>query len=198
MPPAQRLPDSHLNPPRPGARPRDPSRSPGARAARASLAAAVLCLLSACHGGSGRDTEAIQALVRREVDAINGKDLAALSGIWSQDKSILLFDVPPPGRFRGWDAICRLFKDFFDKFSEIHLAIDRVQIEARGDLAYATYDWTLSGRMGDYAVDDRGRATAIYRREKEGWRLVHENYAPVPPGLAGQTRDAAQAPEGVK
>jgi ketosteroid isomerase-like protein len=156
------------------------------------MAAVLLCLLPACHGARGRDTEAIQSLVRREVEAINAKDLAALSGIWSQDKSILLFDVPPPGRFRGWSAIGRLFKDFFDRFSEIHLTVDRVQIEARGDLAFATYDWTLSGRMGDYAIDDRGRVTSIYRREKEGWRLVHENYSAVPPGLAGQPGDAGE------
>src|SRR5207245_7775976 len=129
---------------------------------------------------------AVRSLVARETAATNAKDLKALGEIWSQNKGILLFDVPPPGRFQGWDKVGRLFKDFFERFSEIHLSVGNVQVEVSGRMAYATYDWMMTGRMGDYAVDDRGEATAIYRKEDGSWRLVHAHYSSVPPALADQ------------
>jgi len=172
------------------------------RAERLAAAAGRLFLLlplllpAACGSSPQADAEAIRSLVRREVEAINKKDLKTLSEVWSQDKGILLFDVPPPGRFQGWETVGRLFKDFFDRFSEIHLTIDRLEVEAGGQFGYATYDWTLSGRMGEYAVDDRGEATSVYRKEKDGWRLVHAHYSPSlqPPAPAPAPASATPTP----
>src|SRR2546428_6016608 len=160
-----------------------------------ALATCVLFGAAALLGcGDGRaDADAIRSLVNREVAAINGKDLRALSEIWSKDKDILMFDVPPPGRFQGWDQIGRLWKDFFDKVTEIHLTVDAVQAEAQGTLGYATYDWSMTGRLGSYALEDRGQATAIYRKEGGQWRLIHAHYSPVPPALAGQEKPGPPA-----
>jgi len=168
------------------------------RAGRSVPAALATCLLlgaAALLGcGDGRaDADAIRSLVNREVAAINGKDLRALSEIWSKDKDILMFDVPPPGRFQGWDQIGRLWKDFFDKVTEIRLTVDAVRAEAQGSLGYATYDWSMTGRLGSYALEDRGQATAIYRKEGGQWRLIHAHYSPVPPALAGQEKPGPPA-----
>jgi len=163
-----------------------------------ALAAALgaFLLLPACRKDTQGDAGAIRGVVAREVEAMNKKDLKALSEVWSQAPDILLFDVPPPGRFQGWNTIARSFKEFFDRISELHLAIDALQVQVDGDTGYATYDWALTGRMGEYAVNDRGQATAIYRREKTGWRLVHAHYSPAPPGLA-PAQAAAQPPAAI-
>ncbi len=168
------------------------------RAGRSVPPALATCLLlgaAALLGcGDGRaDADAIRSLVNREVAAINGKDLRALSEIWSKDKDILMFDVPPPGRFQGWDQIGRLWKDFFDKVTEIRLTVDAVRTETQGSLGYATYDWSMTGRLGSYALEDRGQATAIYRKEGGQWRLIHAHYSPVPPALAGQEKPGPPA-----
>ncbi len=168
------------------------------RAGRSVPPALATCLLlgaAALLGcGDGRaDADAIRSLVNREVAAINGKDLRALSEIWSKDKDILMFDVPPPGRFQGWDQIGRLWKDFFDKVTEIRLTVDAVRTEAQGSLGYATYDWSMTGRLGSYPLEDRGQATAIYRKEGGQWRLIHAHYSPVPPALAGQEKPGPPA-----
>src|SRR5438034_422293 len=152
----------------------------------------LLSVLEGCHPGNA-DSEAIRGLVAKEVAAINAKDLPALSEIWSKDKDILMFDVPPPGRFQGWDQIGRLWKDFFDKVTEIRLTVDAVRAEAQGSLGYATYDWSMTGRLGSYALEDRGQATAIYRKEGGQWRLIHVHYSPVPPALAGQEKPGPPA-----
>ncbi|HKB07325.1 MAG TPA: nuclear transport factor 2 family protein [Candidatus Polarisedimenticolia bacterium] len=170
------------------------------RASRLPSIAPVACLLvalfaltlTAC-GSAQADSEAIRALVTREVTAINKKDLRTLSEIWSSDKKILMFDVPPPGRFQGWDQIGSLWKDFFDRVNEIHLTVDAVQAEAQGTLGYATYDWAMTGRLGTYPLEDRGQATAIYHKEGKSWKLIHAHYSPVPPALVGQDAAAAGA-----
>jgi ketosteroid isomerase-like protein len=140
--------------------------------------------LVACGGNPEADAGAIQALIQKEVEAINTRDLNQLAQIWSETQEIQLFDVPPPGRFRGWDQVARVFNEFFDRFTEIQLTVGEVDIGVEGDLAYASYEWALSGRMGDSAVRDRGQATSIYRREESGWRLVHAHYSPVPAAVA--------------
>ena len=161
------------------------SRTAGRDPVRAALAGAVaLGLLLPVVAGCDRsrdDTDAIRALVAREVAAINARDVRALSEIWSRDNRALLFDVPPPGRFEGWEQIQRQWTAFFDRASEVHLTVGALRAEAEGPLGYATYDWAMTGRIGSYALDDRGQATAIYRKEKGGWRLVHAHYSPIPP-----------------
>ncbi len=156
--------------------------------------AALLAALEGCHRGGSADVEAIRALVTKEVTAINARDLPALSEIWSKDKDILLFDVPPPGRFQGWDQIGPLWKGFFDKVSDVHLTVDAVRATSDGTLGYATYDWAMTGRLGPYALDDRGQATAIYRKEDGQWRLVHAHYSPLPPALAGEPAGGPVSP----
>src|SRR5882672_8913344 len=108
-----------------------------------ALVLALAAALPAC-GDSTADTDAIRFLVNREVQAINGRDLRVLSEIWSKDKNVLLFDVPPPGRFEGWDQIGHLWRDLFDRVTDIQLTVDAVRVEAQGSLGYATYDWAMT------------------------------------------------------
>ncbi len=169
------------------------SHGPPLKAAAALLLPVLLC---ACGGASKGDAEVVRALVAREAAATNARDLKALEEIWSQNRAILLFDVPPPGRFQGWDKIGHLFKDFFERFSDVHLTVANVQVDVEGGMAYATFDWTMTGKMGEYAVNDRGEATSIYRKEEGGWRLVHAHYSSVPPALADQAEKPEPAPVG--
>jgi ketosteroid isomerase-like protein len=147
----------------------------------------LLAGLAACGSDPDADAGVIQALVAKEAAAINARDLNQLAKIWSEAPEILLFDVPPPGRFRGWEQVARVFKDFFDRFRDINLTVAEVEVGVEGDLAFASYDWTLTGTMGAAAVRDRGQATSIYRREESGWRLVHAHYSPVPAAVALET-----------
>jgi ketosteroid isomerase-like protein len=146
-----------------------------------ALVALFCCAgLAACRGKSDA-TEPVRLLVAREVAAINASDLKGLSEVWTKDDEALLFDLPDPGRFQGWKTIGPLWKSFFEQFTDIHMGVDKLEVRVSGDLAYATYDWTLSGRMGDYALDDRGAATEVFRRGADGWKVVHLHYSARPP-----------------
>jgi len=164
------------------------------------VAASILPLLAALAcGGGAADRDAVKTLVEREVAAVNARDMQALSQIWSQSDDILLFDVAPPGRFQGWAAIARSFNDFFLRLSDVAMGVDNLQVSVDGALAAATYDWTLTGTLDGHTLADHGRATALYRREKDGWRLVHAHFSPAPRGApvdAGDKAAGAAAPAG--
>ena len=166
---------------------------PARSALAAAIATAFLLASAAACDRSRSDADAIRALVAREVTAINARDMRALSEVWSRDGQALLFDVTPPGRFQGWEQIQRQWSGFFDRASEIHLTVEALNTVAEGPLGYATYDWSMTGRIGSYAIDDRGQATAIYRREKEGWKLVHAHFSPAPPAPAAAAAEATAA-----
>jgi ketosteroid isomerase-like protein len=171
----------------------------GAVSYRIALAAVLaLLLLPACGGKADADRDEVRALVAREVAAVNARDMQALSQIWSQDDDILLFDVAPPGRFQGWPAIARSFNDFFQRLSEVTMSVENLVVNVDGGLAAATYDWSLAGTLDGHALSDRGQATAVYRRGKDGWRLVHEHFSPAPRGgpPAGGAGAAAPGPAG--
>lgn len=147
----------------------------------------LVCTMFGCGPDTEEDRAAVRALIDQEVEALNTEDLSALSDIWSQDDDITLVDVPPPGRFEGWDQIGRVFRDFFAQTSDVRVTIEDVKIRLSDEVAFATYGWSMVGRFGDRPLIDRGQATAIYRRGEEGWRLVHAHYSPVPPALALET-----------
>jgi ketosteroid isomerase-like protein len=162
----------------------------------------LLMVATACRS-AGADVDAVKAQIAREVQAMNSHDLQALSEIWSQVPDITLFDIAPPGRFQGWQGIARTFGEFFERVAEVRMTVDHVDVRVEGTLAYATYDWAMTGKMGEASLDDSGQATAIYRREKDGWRLVHAHYsatlapppAPVtPPPSGGQHGPAGAKP----
>ena len=164
------------------------------RSLRPAFRFVLLAAFAAGCGGNEGGTDAIRELLDREVKAINARDLNGLSEVWAQDDQITLFDVPPQGRFQGWKVIGRQWRAFFDQFSEIHMETGTVRIEMAGDTAWATYDWTLTGKMGDRPLADRGQATAIYRRGEQGWRLVHAHYSPAPPATAEAAPAGTAAP----
>ena len=151
---------------------------------RTVLASIVPLLLAIACGGAAADNDAVKALLQREVAAVNSRDMQALSQIWSQSDDILLFDVAPPGRFQGWPAIAGSFNDFFLRLSDVAMSVDKVQVSVDGALAAATYDWTLAGTLDGRTLTDHGQATALYRRGKDGWKLVHAHYSPAPRGAA--------------
>jgi ketosteroid isomerase-like protein len=162
------------------------------RAAVVLLAAAMLLATAACHGGPGGADE-VKNLVAKQVEAINGRDMQALARIWSQQDDILLFDVAPPGRFKGWPEIARSFNNLFEKAGELHMTVENLEVRDGGAFATATYDWALTGKVGEIPLEDRGQATEIYRHEKDGWKLMHAHYSAVPAGAA-----AAAGPEAAK
>jgi ketosteroid isomerase-like protein len=158
-----------------------------------------LVLVLGCGGASSADADAVRQLVTREAEAMQGHDLKTLEGLWSESPDILLVDVAPPGRFQGWPAIARTYNDFLSHTSDLTIGVDHLRVDVDGSLAVATYDWTLSGRLDDAKLQDKGATTAVYRKEKTGWKLVHAHVSAAPRGepvhAEGGPAPAASTPD---
>jgi uncharacterized protein (TIGR02246 family) len=152
-----------------------------------------LVLVLGCGGGSSADADAVRQLVTREAEAMQAHDLKALEGLWSESPDVLLYDVAPPGRFQGKPAIARSYSDFFSHTSDLKIGVDRLRVDVDGSLAVATYDWTLSGKVDEAALQDRGATTAVYRKEKEGWKLVHAHVSMAPRGEPARAAESGPA-----
>src|SRR6185436_7145346 len=157
---------------------------------RAALAASIACSVAACRGGSQADNDAVRAAVDAEVAAINARDLEALGRVWSQGDDILLYDIAPPGHFHGWPAIAHTYTDFFARLSDPKMAIEGLEVRVGGDLATATYGWSMSGTIDGRPLSDAGHATEVWRRGKIGWRLMHAHVSTAPRPAAAPTAAA--------
>jgi ketosteroid isomerase-like protein len=101
-------------------------------------------------------------------------DTAPLAAIWSQSPSATTMH-PIGGREVGWDAV----RDSFAQVSglaaggQAHLD-DRI-IQVVGDLAYEVGVERGRAELAGEEIAMDQRVTNIYRREAEGWKIVHHH-----------------------
>jgi uncharacterized protein (TIGR02246 family) len=117
----------------------------------------------------------VKTLLQTWSDAIRQRDIDRLMQVYSPD--IVYFDVVPPLRLAGYDAVRRNFVRWFDGWATpIGVEIrDRVIFE-NGDIAAAHMLWRTSGaqktgRKIDYWI----RASVSLQRSERGWRITHEH-----------------------
>ena len=151
-----------------------------------NLAALALALLSAaCHGN---DQAAIRSLIDRYANAADTADPAVVSQVWSNSPEVTF--IEPLGNLRGIDQV----KSFYTQvmggmFTDRHLVTKNVAIHVDGDSAWSEFDWEFTAKLksNGSSVDTRGSETQIYRREPNGWRIVHVHYSAAPaPAAAAQ------------
>ena len=115
----------------------------------------------------------IRELIERRIDAIRKKDAAAAIACLSDD--IVAFEMIAPlalpaGAARDEQG----FATWLSGFEEIDVEVHDLGIHAESQLAFAHSLNRLTGtRVGGAAVDLWMRSTLGFRREAEGWRIVH-------------------------
>ncbi len=126
----------------------------------------------------------IRAEVTRYVAAVNGGDARAVAELYERDATA---STAGDGHLTlGWDAVADAYADAYRGLRVIRMEIpgDSVTVVPLGEaaaLALFPYRWTL-GPPGR-AVVSRGVMTLVYRRSREGWRIVHDHTSTlVPPG----------------
>jgi len=116
----------------------------------------------------------LAALLDRRSEAIGRKDIERLMSLYASD--IVYFDLVPPLRYTGSDALRRRFTDWFGRWkSAIGQETRDVTIAASGDVAAAhmllrTSGTLQTGREVGYWV----RVTNIFQRSGR-WLMTHEH-----------------------
>jgi ketosteroid isomerase-like protein len=139
------------------------------------LAWAGLCGgLLAADAGAGV-TEEVLALERRAMDGWQvGNPEPALALL---DADITYFHYPLQRRLQGLPAVKAFFEPYRGRplFDAYEIADPEVQVA--GDAAVLTYQ--LVTHRG--STTDRWSSTEVFRKKKDGWRIVHAHWSRVQP-----------------
>jgi uncharacterized protein (TIGR02246 family) len=140
------------------------------------------------------NTHDVKTLLDIWSGAIRQKDIDRLMQVYAPD--IVYFDVVPPLRLTGADAVRRNFVRWFDSWATpIGVEIrDRV-IFQNGEIAAAHMLWRTNGtqktgRKVDYWI----RASVSLQRSERGWRITHEHVSP-PVELPAAAKAVERTPE---
>lgn len=120
-------------------------------------------------------TAALTALVESRVAAVAAKDVETLVAQYAED--VTLFDALGPLRDTGQDVERNRLRAWFGGYrTSIDLRIRDLKVVADGDIGFAHYVFQVRGTMTDGTdVDMAVRATLGFRRDDDGWKIVHEH-----------------------
>jgi ketosteroid isomerase-like protein len=96
------------------------------------------------------------------------------SAMWSRREPVSLFGALGPCK-AGWPEVEATFRRMAARFSDGDMTTDFEVVHVGSELAY-----TVGYEHGQVAIDGnrqpvRIRATPIYRREQDEWKLVHRH-----------------------
>jgi uncharacterized protein (TIGR02246 family) len=117
----------------------------------------------------------VRTLLETWSNAIRQRDIEKLMQVYSPD--IVYFDVVPPLRLTGADAVRRNFVRWFDMWvTPIDVEIRDRAIFENGAIAASHMLWRTSGtqktgRKVDYWI----RASVSLQRSDRGWQITHEH-----------------------
>jgi len=119
--------------------------------------------------------------------ALHNGDLGPRLVTWSHGDDVTLFGAGAPYR-TGWRDIRPVFDWLATTFTSCdHYEFELMAADASGDLAFISglehYRATTSS--GE-SVHNTLRAKHVFRREADGWKIVHRHGDHLPPDVAGQ------------
>jgi ketosteroid isomerase-like protein len=117
----------------------------------------------------------VGALFGRRSEAMGNKDIDRLMSLYSPD--IVYFDLVPPLRYTGSDALRSRFSEWFDRWEgAIGQEISDLHVSASGDVAAAHMLIRASGTLkSGRAVGYWVRVTNCCRRSDHRWLITHEH-----------------------
>ena len=134
-----------------------------------------------------------EAQIRKLVDdwakALHAKDINGVMSHYAAD--IVTFDLAPPLRYTGADALKRSLEEWFPTFrGPVGYEIRDLSITASDDVAFSRSLNRISGTRTDGEETDVWvRATVCYRKVDGKWMVTHE-HASVPFYMDGSYRAA--------
>jgi len=118
------------------------------------------------------DERAVIDVLTREAAAVEKGDLAALDKIWANDEAVTVFESGHANY--GWNDYRNThLGPELKAFKNTKYAFSDMKVKTSGNLAFATFKYTLSAEMGTRRVDSGGLGTAVLEKQGGKWRIVH-------------------------
>lgn len=106
--------------------------------------------------------------------AFESLDIKRMEAVWASDGEI---QCGHPGWriLRGWKAVMESWRRIFENTPQIQFMLSDVTVEVRGGLAWVTLYENLNSVVEGQNVAATILTTNIFRKDPEGWRMVHHH-----------------------
>jgi ketosteroid isomerase-like protein len=102
-------------------------------------------------------------------------DSGPMEEIWSHGSDVSAMH-PFGSRSLGWEEVRAGWEQAAQAFSDGQVALDDlVVVPISGDAAYTLGTEHGQAKVGDASIGIDWRVTNIYRREADGWKIVHHH-----------------------
>ncbi len=119
----------------------------------------------------------IHDLINQYVSAVRKKDLARIASLYSED--VRAFDAILALQFNGKAAYMAHWQHCM-QFApgDMHFEVHQLQVEATEQLAFS-HSVNLCGCTDDHGKQQSSwmRSTQCWRRDTDGWKIVHEHFS---------------------
>lgn len=101
-------------------------------------------------------------------------DASAMADVWAHTDSVTSMH-PIGGREVGWDAVSTSFGKVASISDQGKVWVTDQRIQVVGDAAYEIVVENGEMSLGGHPVSFQHRATNVYQRQPDGWKLVHHH-----------------------
>lgn len=147
------------------------------------VAALTTLLLCAPQGGAQTRVEFeafFDKVTRAETELFRGR-AEPLKALWSRTADVTLFGVSGGRGDHGWDQVGRRLDWASTQYSEGSLTVERIASYVDGNLGYVVQRERVRFKVPGHSEESilEIRATWIFRRERNGWRIIHRQADPL-------------------
>jgi ketosteroid isomerase-like protein len=115
-------------------------------------------------------------VTRAEAELFQGRP-ESLEVLWSRAPDVTLFGVSGGSGEHGWDKVGPRLDWTHTQYSDGILTVERIASYVDGNLGYVVQRekvrFKVPGQTADSILEIR--ATWIFRRERDGWRIIHRH-----------------------
>jgi ketosteroid isomerase-like protein len=129
----------------------------------------------------GPDLEEVLEQYHRSLEAVAKGDPSPQERLWSRRDDVTLANpLGPPAR--GWTEVSTALRNAVSQLSDGEvLGIEQISGSSSGDLAYVLELERFRVKVGGAheLANSSLRSTTIFRREEDGWKIVHRHADPI-------------------
>ena len=119
-------------------------------------------------------------VTRAETELFRGR-AEPLKTLWSRAADVTLFGVSGGSGAHGWDQVGQRLDWASTQYSEGSLSVERIASNVDGNLGYVVQRERVRFKVPGHSAQSilEIRATWIFRRERNGWRIIHRQADPL-------------------
>ena len=150
-----------------------------------AVCVAALAALLLCTARAGAQTRAefeafFDKVTRAETELFRGR-AEPLKALWSRSADVTLFGVSGGRGAHGWGEVGQRLDWASTQYSEGSLTTERIASYVDGNLGYVVQRERVRFKVPGHSEVSilEIRATWIFRRERNGWRIIHRQADPL-------------------